>query len=71
MRLKNLELGFNVPSLYAGKVGLSKVRIYVNGVNLLTWDKFHHKLFDPEAPTGGGQYYPQSRVISTGLRLTF
>ncbi len=71
IRLKNLELGYNVPSAYASKVGLNKIRIYFSGLNLITWDKYKGQLFDPEAPTGGGQYYPQSRVISTGLRLTF
>jgi TonB-dependent starch-binding outer membrane protein SusC len=69
IRLKNLELGYNIPVHIASKAGLSHLRIYVNGLNLITWDKY--KIFDPEATTGGGQYYPQSRVISTGVRLTF
>ncbi|HTJ51187.1 MAG TPA: TonB-dependent receptor, partial [Cyclobacteriaceae bacterium] len=71
IRLKNLELGYSIPEALASKVGLSKVRIYVNGLNLLTLDKYRGKLFDPESTSGSGQYYPQARVINTGLRLTF
>jgi hypothetical protein len=69
LRLKNLELGYTIPTNVGKKGGLSSLRIYVNGLNLITWDKL--KIFDPETTTGGGQYYPQARVINTGLRLTF
>jgi TonB-dependent starch-binding outer membrane protein SusC len=69
LRVKNVELGYNFPSSLTGKVGLSNLRIYVNGLNLITWDKY--KIFDPETTSGSGQYYPQARVINTGLRLTF
>jgi TonB-linked SusC/RagA family outer membrane protein len=69
LRLKNIELGYNVPAAVVGKVGLSALRIYVNGLNLVTWDKY--KIFDPETTSGSGQYYPQSRIINTGIRLTF
>ncbi|HEY5916433.1 MAG TPA: TonB-dependent receptor [Chryseolinea sp.] len=69
VRLKNVELGYNIPVQIARKVLLSNLRIYVNGLNLITWDKY--KLFDPETDNGAGSYYPQARVINTGLRLTF
>jgi len=69
LRLKNVELGYNVPAAAAGKIGLKGLRIYVNGLNLITWDKY--KIFDPETTSGSGQYYPQSRVINTGVRVTF
>ncbi|MEJ1237566.1 TonB-dependent receptor [Chryseolinea sp. T2] len=69
LRLKNIELGYNVPRAAVGKIGLSALRIYVNGLNLVTWDKY--KIFDPETTSGSGQYYPQSRIINTGVRLTF
>lgn len=69
IRLKNVELGYNVPKDVLTKAGLSNLRIYVNGLNLVTWDKY--KIFDPETTSGSGQYYPQARVINTGVRLTF
>jgi TonB-linked SusC/RagA family outer membrane protein len=69
LRLKNVELGYNFPASLVDKIGLANLRVYVNGLNLITWDKY--KIFDPETTTGSGQYYPQARVINTGLRLTF
>ncbi|MHA4742496.1 SusC/RagA family TonB-linked outer membrane protein [Dyadobacter sp. MSC1_007] len=69
LRLKNVELGYNLPSEIGSKIGLSNLRVYVNGLNLLTFDKI--KVWDPEATTNSGQYYPQSRVVSAGVRLAF
>jgi TonB-dependent starch-binding outer membrane protein SusC len=69
LRLKNVELGYNVPIQVTKKIGLNGLRLYVNGLNLVTWDKY--KIFDPEADNGAGSYYPQARVINTGVRLTF
>ncbi len=69
LRLKNVELGYNIPVSLSERLAISNLRIYVNGLNLITWDKY--KIFDPEADSGSLQYYPQSRVINTGVRLTF
>ncbi|HTE33465.1 MAG TPA: hypothetical protein VK666_23950, partial [Chryseolinea sp.] len=69
IRLKNVEIGYNLPETLANKVGITNLRLYVNGLNLVTWDKFD--IFDPEAVSGSAQYYPQSRVINTGVTVTF
>jgi TonB-linked SusC/RagA family outer membrane protein len=69
LRLKNIELGYNLPSEIGSKLGLSNFRVYVNGLNLFTIDKI--KIWDPEATTNSGQYYPQSRVINAGVRVAF
>ncbi|MFT4155981.1 SusC/RagA family TonB-linked outer membrane protein [Parafilimonas sp.] len=69
LRLKNLELGYTLPSSFGQKAGISKMRVYVNGFNLFTWDKM--KIYDPESTSSSGQYYPQSRIINTGVRVTF
>lgn len=69
IRLKNVELAYNVPSSLLSKAKIGGLRLYVNGVNLFTIDK--HKVFDPEAEAGNGVYYPLTRVINTGLSLTF
>ncbi len=69
IRLKNLEIGYNLPSSLVQKAKLGSLRIYINGLNLITFDK--NKVFDPEATASSGVYYPQSRVINTGLSLTF
>ncbi len=67
--MKNVELAYNVPASLLSKAKIGGLRLYVNGVNLFTIDK--HKVFDPEAEAGNGVYYPLTRVINTGLSLTF
>jgi hypothetical protein len=69
IRLKNLEIGYTVPTALVEKIKLGSLRVYVNGLNLLTFDKM--KVYDPEAVAQGGVYYPQARVINAGLSLTF
>lgn len=69
IRLKNIEIGYNLDSRLSKKTGISNLRVYVNALNLFTWDKM--KIYDPESTSGSGQYYPQARIINTGIRVTF
>jgi hypothetical protein len=69
LRLKNVEIGYNVPQSIGKIAGISNLRLYVSGLNLITWDKM--KIYDPESTYGDGHYYPQARIISAGLRVTF
>jgi hypothetical protein len=64
-----VELGYNLPAEIGSKVGLQNARIYVNGLNLITWDEM--KIWDPESTNSSGQYYPQARILSVGARVTF
>lgn len=67
MRLKNAEIGYTLPSLFTERFGLSTIRFYAQGVNLLTMSKFD--LWDPELSTNYGNVYPQMRTISFGLNI--
>jgi hypothetical protein len=69
IRLKNFELGYTIPTALTGKAGVSSFRIYLSGLNVITWDKM--KIYDPETDNQNGQYYPQSRIISGGLSVGF
>ena len=69
IRLKNIELGYNLPADLLTKMKISNLRFFVNGLNVFTIAK--NKIFDPEATAQSGVYYPQSRVINGGLTLTF
>jgi TonB-linked SusC/RagA family outer membrane protein len=69
IRLKNFELGYNFPAHLTEKAGVRNLRLYFNGINLFTWDKLD--VYDPETTNSTGQYYPQARIISTGLNVTF
>eukprot|EP00657_Telonema_sp_P-1_P007681 TRINITY_DN27768_c0_g1_i1.p1 TRINITY_DN27768_c0_g1~~TRINITY_DN27768_c0_g1_i1.p1 ORF type:complete len:156 (-),score=28.45 TRINITY_DN27768_c0_g1_i1:52-519(-) len=67
LRLKNVEIGYNIPSHLTEKIGVKNARFYVNGLNLITWSK--NKVYDPESDSSLGQYYPQARAVSyTHLR---
>lgn len=69
IRLKNIEIGYNLPLSILEKVHLDNARIFLNGLNVFTINKY--KIYDPEATTGSGVFYPLSRIINTGLTLTF
>ncbi|MES2517429.1 MAG: TonB-dependent receptor [Bacteroidota bacterium] len=69
IRLKNIEIGYRLPKALLDKLKLSSARIYINGSNILTFDKT--KVYDPEATAQSGVFYPQSRVINTGLSISF
>ncbi|SEW28799.1 SusC/RagA family TonB-linked outer membrane protein [Chitinophaga arvensicola] len=69
VRLKTLDLGYNVPETLCRRYGLQNLRVYVSGQNLLTFDKV--KIFDPEAPQGSGQFYPQTKIYNVGVKVTF
>ena len=69
LRLKNAEIGYTIPKKLSKKVGLSTVRIYAQGVNLLTFSKF--KLWDPELNASYGNVYPTMRTVTFGAQLNF
>lgn len=72
IRLKNIELGYNLPRATLDKINLGGLRIYVNALNLLTIaGTLGNEIFDPETVNQSGQYYPQTKVINTGVSLTF
>lgn len=77
LRLKNLQVAYNLPKEWLKKVRISKMKVYVTGQNLLTFTKYSG--FDPEIGSVGGSleigidrgFYPQARTIMGGLSLTF
>jgi TonB-dependent starch-binding outer membrane protein SusC len=69
VRFKNFELGYTLAPDMGRKVGISRLRLYVSGLNLVTWDELG--IWDPEATAENGYAYPNSRIISTGVRVTF
>lgn len=69
LRLKNINLSYNIPSHLLGKTPFSNVNIFVSGTNLLTLS--HFKYVDPESPSVSNGYYPQQKTCSFGLNVTF
>ncbi len=72
LRLKNLTLGFSLPKDISERAGLSKVRAYVSGNNLLTFKKKELD-FDPEVPADGIVYFetPALKTVTFGIQLSF
>lgn len=70
VRLKTVEVGYTVPTYILKKIGFTKTRFYIQGLNLVTWDKLKKFDVDPETNTGG-DWYPIQRVISFGVEVIF
>ena len=69
LRLKDVQVGFNVPAEWLKAVRLGSCRIYYSGTNLLTFTKSPQGI-DPEAPAGWGAYYPHVKTHSIGINIT-
>lgn len=78
LRLKNVSIGYTLPSAWINRLGMSSARIYVSGQNLLTFTNYSG--MDPEvnatastATTQGVDFYamPQPRVYMGGFNITF
>jgi len=78
MRVKNVQLGFNFPKALLERMKIQTLRLYVGATNLFTITKYTG--FDPEIGTGyygsldlgiDRATYPQPRIFTGGLNLTF
>jgi TonB-linked SusC/RagA family outer membrane protein len=86
LRLKNLTIGYTLPSSVTGKIHITNLRIFISGENLTEWSELAN-YYDPESITeskvkinpglsagrevGTGYSYPFSRLYSFGLNATF
>jgi TonB-linked SusC/RagA family outer membrane protein len=70
IRLKNVEFGYTFPEKLSRKIGLPSVRLFANGLNLLTWAEIHdvRKDLDPEA---WGAAYPIMKIFNFGINIKF
>jgi TonB-dependent starch-binding outer membrane protein SusC len=70
-RLKNIEIGYNLPNTIAKKVLMQRARIFIGGQNLLTFTKV--KNFDPERQRGINteRTTPLYKVYTAGINLKF
>jgi TonB-dependent starch-binding outer membrane protein SusC len=81
-RLKNVQLGYNVPASILGKVRLTSLRVYFSATNLLTFTKYSG--MDPEMTVSDNARaegdlasgmdwgtYPSAKTYNLGINLTF
>ena len=69
LRLKDAEIGYTLPESMTKKWGLSKIRFYIQGKNLITFSDF--KLWDPEVNANYGNVYPLIRTFAIGANVNF
>jgi TonB-linked SusC/RagA family outer membrane protein len=70
LRLKNLVFGYTIPVKVTQKIGISRLRLYFSGDNLLTFTKYRG--LDPERYSSGDLLqYPQNKIYSFGVNVTF
>jgi len=69
LRLKTLQVSYNLPKRWAEKLSLKNAAVYMMGYNLFTFTKF--KLWDPELNTDNGSKYPNTSSMSIGINFTF
>jgi TonB-linked SusC/RagA family outer membrane protein len=70
VKLRNVTLGYTLPESIAGKLSMTKLRVYLTAQNPLVWSKY--KLFDPESAgnvTSGEM--PSNRLFMGGINITF
>jgi len=77
LRLRNIQLGYNLPVKWLKPAGLTAVRIYVSGQNL--WTETKYSGYDPEVSrynqetlSQGIDYgsYPANKAFLVGLNIT-
>lgn len=71
LRMKNIQLKYNLPESIASKLTMSRVSLFVNAENLVTITKF--KDFDPEKSVTGDSFYeyPSLKTFSFGVNVNF
>jgi TonB-linked SusC/RagA family outer membrane protein len=70
LRLKNLQIGYLIPSSLSQKIGIRYLKVFATGDNLLTFTSYPD--LDPErAGDGWHAQYPQLKTLSFGLNVKF
>lgn len=82
-RIRNIQIGYTIPSSALKKTGIQRVRVYANALN--PWTSFSYKGFSPEIariPQPGEDdvatkqgidtnVYPMSAVYNFGINISF
>lgn len=73
VRLREIQVGYNLPKEVLAKAGISSANFYVRGTNLFTWVKDKNLAFDPEQGTNSASnlnvFIP--KTVTVGLSVAF
>jgi TonB-linked SusC/RagA family outer membrane protein len=73
LRVKNITIGYTIPKVVLDKMGIERLRVYVSGQNLHSFNSFYEG-WDPENVIGTGDwpsFYPINAIYSFGFNLSF
>jgi TonB-linked SusC/RagA family outer membrane protein len=71
LRMRTLELGYNLPKSLVDKLKMQRARVYINTYNLFSIDNLSDIGVEPEILDENGLQYPQNRLINVGVNLSF
>ena len=85
LRLKNIQLGYNLPRSIASKIGSSSARVYVSAENIWSLSPLYKhtrdfdvesavasdQVFNPGGNSGDAYNYPIMKSVTAGLSITF
>lgn len=70
VRLKSAQFGYSIPEIVTKRLGINRLRVFVEGSNIFTISGLPEGI-DPESPRVNNGYYPQQKVFTGGVTLTF
>ena len=71
LRLKNVQLLYNLPKSLISKIKLANASVYASATNLITFSKLKEWGLDPEVGSGRATYYPQISTWTLGANIQF
>lgn len=85
IRLKNIQIGYNLPKQVASKIGSSAARVYISAENIWTMTPLYKRtrdfdvenavssdqVFNPGGNSGDAYNYPLMKSVTCGLSITF
>ncbi len=79
LRVKNMQIGYTIPKVFTQKAKVERLRVYLSGENMFTFDNLNGVPIDPEINvtsgnandrTGVGRVYPYRTSYSVGVQIT-
>jgi TonB-linked SusC/RagA family outer membrane protein len=69
-RIKNVNLGYKLPTALTSRVKIQSARVFIAGSNLVTFTKAWDG-FDPEINNANAEFYPLMRTWTAGVNINF
>jgi len=76
LKIRNIELAWNLPKRWSSAIKLSNIRLFLQGQNLYTWTKYRFYVDPENVNTINTAFplqalYPSSKIYNFGLNVQF